>query len=184
MSHCRRLLRSSISSSQRAYGTLSHANSLFFEGLIREANKTLHCYAIIPLSIACIISALVIIPMTMRLFTVSFKKKEEYDSYNNILDTYISRTSKCIIFKIRRRITDFGIYFVNRPIRFNRISLVDNNFILTNNGDKSIHKIVSHTGKQWINKNDQEWVKIYAALSIYIYIYVHYLSLFIINGYI
>ena len=163
MSHCRTLLKSSISSVPKVYGVLSYANALFFQGLIREANQDLGCYAIIPLSIGCIISTLVIIPMTMRLLTVPLTKF--YDKYCSRSDTYSSRTSKCVIFRIRKRINEFGLYFVNRPIQLQRISLVNNNFILTNNGDKSIQTIVSHTGKQWTNENDQEWVKIYCHLS-------------------
>lgn len=169
MSDCRRLLRASISNAQKIYGKLTTSNARFFEGLMRETNRDLQCYAFIPLPIFCIISTLTIIPITTRLFTLPLSI-EATDRYHSRNDKYTMKKSEYTLFRVRHRITDFAIYFINRPIKLNRISLIDKYFTLTNNGDKSSHKIVSHTGKQWINKNNQQWIKIYAHLGIYLYI--------------
>ena len=159
MSDCRPLLR------------LNTSNAIFFQGFMRETNKDLHCYAFIPLPIFCIISTFTIIPITTRLFTVPLSIQDEISqdcsaSLHTRNGNYSIKQSKCILFRVRKTITDFAIYFVNRPIKLSRISLLDRNFTLTNNGDKSSHDIVSHTGKQWINTNNEEWIKIYAHLGI------------------
>ena len=155
MSNCHTLLRTSISRASKMYGILSTSNAKFFQGLMRKANRELNCYAFIPLAIFCIISTLTIIPIKIKLFTVSLP-------YNN------TKKSKSTIFRMRKNITDFSICFANRPIILNKISLINKNYTLTNNGDKSSHKIVSHTGKQWINKNKNDWIKIYTNLSMFI----------------
>lgn len=157
MSSCSSLIRLSIRTANKRYGILNKKCSLFFEGLRKIENRNLHLFTKIPITIFGLISTLTIIISTKPLLILPF---------NPHLSSINNKSHGCIMFKIKSYIDKFDMHFASRHIK---ISIAQNKYTF----NKSTHKIRAYSGKKWINNNDQEWIKMYIHLGIYLFIYIH-----------
>lgn len=131
----------------------SRLYNLFF-GYHRHIHKTLKLSQTIPVSIIALISTIAIESEYIQLLILSLFK-----FFHNVQQpTSQMSAAESIVFKIRKYVDSFTIYFASRPIK---LSLRENKYTV----DELTHEIKTKSGNDWKYQTNKEWLKIYIELK-------------------